>query len=148
MANPGRAFVDTNVLLYAYDLSDPVKRPIAQALLANLWKDRSGVLSTQVLQEFYSVATRKLTPAMDRHRAREIITLYSAWPVVLIDATVILAATRAEETYGLSLWDALIIEAARISGADRLLTEDLQHGQELGGVTVVNPFAHPATEEA
>jgi len=135
-----RAFVDTNVLLYAHDASESLKQPIARTTLETLWRERRGTLSTQVLQEFYVAATQKLARPLARREAREIIDLYSAWPVVAIDATLILAATRIEEEQRLSFWDALILEAARLSGADRVLTEDLQHGRIIGGVRIENPF--------
>ena len=148
MAGDGRAFVDTNVLLYAYDAGEVAKQPVAKATLDQLWRERNGTLSTQVLQEFYSVATRKLDPPVRRPEAREIIDLYAAWPVVVIDPSLILAATRIEEAHQLSLWDALIVEAARVAGAERLLTEDLQHGQTIEGVRIENPFlARPRSEK-
>ncbi len=135
-----KAFVDTNVLLYAFDTSEVDKQPVARTTLDRLWADRSGTLSTQVLQEFYNAATRKLSPPVGRAEAREIIDLYTAWPVILLDPTLILAATRLEEEHQLSFWDALVIEAARVAGAERLLTEDLQHGQVIEGIRIENPF--------
>jgi len=136
--------LDTNVLLYAYDASETVKQPVARATLERLWGDRTGAVSTQVLAEFYNAATRKLDPPVSRAHAREIIDLYAAWPVVLLEPALILAATRIEEEHQLSLWDALVLEAARVAGAERLLTEDLQHGQVIGGVRIENPFRMPA----
>jgi predicted nucleic acid-binding protein len=140
MADEARAFVDTNLLLYAYDASETIKQPVARATLDRLWADRTGTISTQILQEFYNAATRKLDPPVSRAEAREIIDLYSAWPVVLLGPTLILAATRIEEQHRLSLWDALVIEAARVAGADRLLTEDLNDGQVIEGIRIENPF--------
>lgn len=143
-SNP-RAFVDTNVLVYAYDKTEVVKQSIARSTLDRLWANRAGTLSTQVLQEFYAVATRKLTATLSRAAAREIIDLYTAWPVVLLDTSLILAATRLEEEQQVSFWDALVIEAARVSGAERLLTEDLQHGRIIEGIRIENPFAVPSS---
>jgi predicted nucleic acid-binding protein len=140
VAADGRAFVDTNVLLYAHNGSETTKQPIARTLLEELWQARTGAISTQVLQEFYVVATRKFSPPLARHEAREIVELYAAWPVVLLDPTLILGATRLEEEHQLSFWDALILEAARVAGAERLLTEDLQHGRVIEGVRIENPF--------
>lgn len=134
------AFVDTNVLVYAYDASETVKQPIAQAVLEGLWTSGGGVLSTQVLQEFYSVATSKLKAPMSPSEAREIVSLYSTWTVVLIEPSLILTASRLLEQHRLSFWDALIVEAARAVGAERLLTEDLQDGQDIEGIQVDNPF--------
>jgi predicted nucleic acid-binding protein len=139
-----RAFVDTNVLLYAYDSGERAKQPIAKAVLEQLWTDRSGAISTQVLQEFYYGATRKLGPPMSRARAREIVDIYSAWPVVLLEPAVILAGTRIEEEHQVSFRDALVLEAARVAGADRLLTEDLQHGRVIEGVRIEHPFVGAA----
>jgi predicted nucleic acid-binding protein len=136
-----KAFVDTNILLYAHDATETVKQPIARAAISDLWRQRSGSLSTQVLQEFYVTATRRLPRPLTRSEAREVVDLYSAWPVVRIDPVVILAATRIEEEHQLSFWDALIVEAARLAGADRLLTEDLHDGQVIEGVRIENPFA-------
>jgi predicted nucleic acid-binding protein len=134
-------FVDTNVLAYAYDRSEPRKQAVAQAQLGVLWRDRTGALSTQVLQELYVVATRKLAAPMQRRTARKLVALYAAWPVVQIDVPLILAASDLEERHALSFWDALVVEAARRSGAARLLTEDLQHGRQIGGVRIENPFS-------
>lgn len=135
-----RTFVDTNVLLYAHDTSEAEKQPIARALLDDLWVDRTGVLSTQVLQEFYVIATRKLASPLSRAEAREIVDLYRLWPVILIEPALILNASRLEEDHQLSFWDALIIEAARVAGAERLATEDLQTGRVIAGVRIENPF--------
>jgi len=133
-------FVDTNVLAYAHDESEVVRQPIAVALLDELWRTRTGIVSTQVLSEFYVVATRKFTPPVQRRVARSIIDDYSAWPVVPVDPTLILAASWLEERHQLSFWDALIIEAARRGGAARLVSEDLQAGRRIAGLVIENPF--------
>lgn len=133
-------FVDTNLLVYAHDLSETQRRPVAQAALDELWRTRTGTLSTQVLSEFYLVATRTFDPPMPRAAARRIVGAYTAWPVVQIDGPLILAASTLEERHTLSFWDALIIEAAARSGATRLLSEDLQTHRRLRGLTVDNPF--------
>jgi predicted nucleic acid-binding protein len=135
-----RTFVDSNVLLYAHDASEAEKQPVARALLEDLWANRSGVISTQVLQEFYVVATRKFKPPMPRSQAREIVALYAVWPVIQIDVGLILDATALEERLQLSFWDALIVEAARRAGATRLVTEDLQGGRQIAGIAIENPF--------
>jgi predicted nucleic acid-binding protein len=141
MADDRVTFVDTNVLVYAHDRSETRKQPIAQALLDVLWRTRSGVLSTQVLQEFYVVTTRKFDPPMRRGAAREIVALYGEWPIVQVDVALILAASKLEERHAFSFWDALVVEAARRCGATRLLTEDLQAGRRIGGISIENPFA-------
>jgi predicted nucleic acid-binding protein len=141
MADDRVTFVDTNVLVYAHDRSETRKQPIAQALLEVLWRTRSGVLSTQVLQEFYVVTTRKFDPPMRRGAAREVVALYGEWPIVQVDVALILAASKLEERHAFSFWDALVVEAARRCGATRLLTEDLQAGRRIGGISIENPFA-------
>jgi predicted nucleic acid-binding protein len=140
MTAGGRTFVDTNVLLCAHDASETEKQPIARALLEDLWSDGSGALSTQVLQEFYVVATRKFTPPMRRSEAREIVALYATWHVVQVDVGLILDATTLEGRAQLSFRDALIVEAARRAGAMRLVSEDLQGGRAIAGVAIENPF--------
>ena len=141
MADDQVTFVDTNVLVYAHDRSETRKQPIAQALLDGLWRTRNGVLSSQVLQEFYVVATRRLDPPMRRGAAREVVALYGEWPIVQVDVALVLAASKLEERHSFSFWDALVVEAARRCGATRLLTEDLQAGRRIGGVSIENPFA-------
>lgn len=134
-------FVDTNVLVYAHDRSDARKQAVAQGILERLWADRTGSLSTQVLQELYVVVTNAQKTAMSPADARGLVESYAAWPVVVIEPTLILAASHLAESRQLSFWDALVIEAARVAGADRLLTEDLQDGQMFDPVRVENPFA-------
>jgi len=140
MVRDDLTFVDTNVLAYAHDKSETRRQPIARALLDSLWTSRTGLLSTQILQEFYVVATRKFDPPMSRRAAREIVALYGTWPVVQVDVVLILTASQLEERHRLSFWDALVIEAARVGGAARLVTEDLQHGRRIGGVRIEDPF--------
>ena len=133
-------FVDTNVLVNAHDRSEAQKQPVAQAVLEALWADRTGSLSTQILQEFYVVATRKFSPPLTRRAAREIVALYATWPLVQVDLPLILTASELEERHKVSFWDALVLEAARRAGATRLVTEDLQSGRTIGGVRIENPF--------
>lgn len=132
--------MDTNVLVYAYDASETIKQPIARALLEQLWASHSGTVSTQILQEFYYTVTRKVPSRLAPAEARDIVGLYSAWPVVLIDPSLILSASRVEEAHQVSFWDALVLEAARVAGAGRLVSEDMQHGRVIEGVLIVNPF--------
>ena len=139
---PGRdlVFVDTNVLVYAHDRSESRKQPLAQAVLRELWRTKTGVLSTQVLQEFYVVATRRYDPPMSRAEAREIVVLYATWRLVAVDAPMIVSASELEEAHTLSFWDALIVEGAQRAGATRLLTEDMQDGREIEGLRIEDPF--------
>lgn len=133
-------FVDTNVLVYAHDTSQAARQPIAAQLLDDLWRTRDGLLSTQVLTEFYAVVTRKFDPPMPRREARALIDAYAAWPLVQVDAPLIVAASALEEQHSFSFWDALIVEAARRGGATRLVSEDLQHGRRIAGLVIANPF--------
>lgn len=133
-------FVDTNVLAYAHDLTES-RQPVAAGLLGSLWESRSGVLSTQVLQEFYVVATRKFRPPLSRSEARQLVAAYGEWRVVHIDVPLIIAASDLEDRHNLSFWDALILAAARHAGASRLVSEDLQTGRRIAGVRIENPFS-------
>jgi predicted nucleic acid-binding protein len=138
--SPEVVFVDTTVLVYAHDASEALRQPVAQGVISELWRTRSGALSTQVLQEFYVVATRKFDPPMPRREARDLVDAYGHWHLVEIDVALIVAASQLEERHRLSFWDALIVEAARRAGAARLVTEDLQPGRRLAGMLIDNPF--------
>ena len=131
-------FVDTNVLLYALDPADLKKQQAARAWRAELWKNRLGRISFQVLQEFYVKATRKWPQARDETRA-EVKDLL-AWQPVTIDAAILERGWGLQDRYQLSFWDALIVAAAKSIGCRYLLTEDLQTNQDLDGVLVINPF--------
>ncbi len=136
-----RTFVDTNVLIYAHAIGDEDPRaPKARDVLAGLWRTGDGVLSTQVLQEFYAVATRKLKPPLTRSQARGIVATYSDWCSVNTDVALIVAASELEEQHSLAFWEALIIEAAQQAGAAVLISEDLQQGRTFGSLTIQNPF--------
>ena len=137
-------FVDTNVLLYGYDRGAGQRHELAQRWLRELWRHRTGRLSTQVLQEFYVNAQRKLTPRLPPGLAVRVLQRYRAWPVHSVAVPDVFEAFRVQQEQVLSLWDALIVVAAARSGATRLLTEDLNHGQVIEGVRVVNPFLAPA----
>jgi predicted nucleic acid-binding protein len=138
----GTAFVDTNVLVYGRDLSESVKQPRAEAWLNYLWNERAGRVSFQVLDEFYVTVTRKLKPGLDRHAATREMRSFFAWRPIPLDAATLQGAWRIEDAYGFSFWDSLIVSAALLGGCRYLLTEDLQDGQAIDGVHVVDPFAH------
>ena len=137
-----RVFVDTNVLVHARDRTDEDKHGRALAWLAALWEERAGHLSWQVLQEYYVTATRKLDPPRDAASAREDVTSLVTWRPIPIDLVTIDAAWAVEDRFGLSWWDSLIVAAAQVGGCSHLLSEDLQDGQLLDGVTVIDPFVH------
>lgn len=134
-------FVDSNVLVYAHDRSQGGKHEQARELLARLWRDRSGAVSTQVLQEFYVNVRRKAEHPISPNEARRLVEDYLRWEVVVNDGGSILQALDLERRYQLSFWDALIIQAAQDAGVEILYSEDLSHGQTYGTVLVVSPFA-------
>ncbi len=133
-------FVDTNVLVYAHDRTAGTKRDVASSLLADLWGTRTGALSTQVLQEFYVTATRRLARPLSAPRARSIVERYSTWTVHSIEPADILAASELEKRHRQAFWDALIIVAASRLGAGWLVSEDLQHGRRIANLEIVDPF--------
>ena len=136
----GRAFVDTSVVVYAADES-PAERAKHDAAVGLLAQDPENlVLSTQVLQEFYHVVTRKLEKPLDPQRAAAATRALTRLDVVGSDAELILAAIDTSRSAQLSIWDALIIEAARRAGCERVLSEDLADGQTIRGVRIENPF--------
>lgn len=135
----GRAFVDTNILIYAHDVDAGEKRVTARRMLEELWVGRNGVLSMQVLQEFYVNATRKIAVPLSRERARAVVKAYGIWCVETTPEE-IGAAFGIEDEAGISFWDAPIVASAVKAGAGRILTEDLNHGQTIAGVLIENPF--------
>lgn len=131
-------FLDTNILLYAYDLDAPAKRTVALQLVAQGWTSPGDTaISVQVLQEMHvNLRKRGILQA----EATRIIRDFAAWPVVDNTLDLLQAALDEQARWQISLWDALILAAARASGASELITEDLNHGQDYGGVRVTNPF--------
>jgi predicted nucleic acid-binding protein len=136
-------FVDTNVLLYKYDRSQSDKKRASEEWFQYLWRTKTGRLSQQVLHEFYANATRKVRFNLDRRYAREVIEDLASWHPVPLDMRLLGRACAVEDRFGLSFWDSLIVAAAQAAKCGLLLTEDLQHGQDLDGVTVMNPFIDP-----
>src|SRR6266513_3266592 len=135
-----RTFVDANVLIYAHDVDSKSKHATAKNILRELWTERTGVLSMQVLQEFYVNVTRKIRSPLPNDSARLVVSSYSIWcmettPVELS------VAFRIEDESRIGFWDALIIAAAAKSGAARVLSEDLNPGQKIAGLRIENPFA-------
>ncbi len=135
-----RSFFDTNVLLYMYDDDEPQKKARAIDLFDQAVEDNRAVLSTQVLQEFYVNSTRRLATPLSPERAAARVKDFARLPLVRVDEAMILAAIERHRSMSFSFWDALILEAALRGGAERLLTEDLQHGQQIEGLRVENPF--------
>lgn len=140
MSTAPHAFLDTNVLLYCVDDRNPAKRDRAQAWVRACWTRRCGRTSAQVLNEFYANARKKFTTAISAGDARAIVRRYQHWHPWQNDQATVEAAWAVESRYGFSWWDALVIAAAQQQGCRYLVSEDLQHGQLIDSVQVLNPF--------
>lgn len=140
-ADEGPVFVDTNVLVYAFDQSASEKRVRAQSLLDRLWRDMRGCLSIQVLQEFYVAVTQKVSKPIEGETAAEIIRDLSFWKLHAPVAEDVLGAVRLQQRHKTSFWDAMILWSARQLGCNKVWSEDLSEGQDYDGVQVVNPFS-------
>ena len=135
-----RLFVDTNILMYAHDSTAGAKHQRAKALLAQLWQERTGAISTQVLQELAVNLRRKVATPLPAKTIQEMVADYLSWHVVVNDGAAVLEALDFMERYGISFWDALIVQAVHTAGASVLYSEDLSHGQRYGSVVVENPL--------
>lgn len=135
-----KTFVDTNVLIYAHDVDAKAKHDVAKSVLRELWNQRTGILSMQVLQEFYVNVTRKIASPLPQDAARLVVNSYSIWCMETTPAE-ISAAFRIEDESRIGFWDALIFAAAVKCGAARILSEDLNAEQRIAGIRVENPFA-------
>ena len=138
--NDSWVFVDTNILVYAYDASAEEKHRTALGIVRNLWKSGKGILSTQVLQEFFVTVVQKIPRPIDDEMALGIIRDLTHWRIVVNDVDTIIGAISIRSKHRLSFWDSMIVVAAISGGADILLTEDLSHHQEIGEIRVQNPF--------
>lgn len=136
-----RCFVDTNVLVYFRDDTEPDKQQAASEWLAFLWRERNGRISYQVLQEYYITVTQKLKPGLPKQEAREEIRAMTKWQPLSVSESLMEAAWVVQDRYHFSWWDSLIVSAAQLLECEYLLTEDLQDDQEIEGVTVINPFS-------
>jgi predicted nucleic acid-binding protein len=137
----GAVLVDANVLVCADDVSDADRNQRANEWLQGLWARRLGRVSTQVLNEYYVTVTRRLAHGLTPGDARAKVRRYQLWQPSAVDHQTVETAWGIEARFGVHYWDALIVASAQQGGCDFLLTEDLQHGQQLGPVTVINPFA-------
>jgi predicted nucleic acid-binding protein len=133
-----KSFFDTNILLYMYSDADASKQRIARQVYRTEVTAGSLLLSTQVVQEFYAAATRKL--AMPKTIARRLTESFLDLPLVVITTPIIRSAFENETTYKIAFWEALILAAAQSGGAGVVYTEDLNHGQQYGSVSACNPF--------
>ena len=134
-----RSFLDANVLVYTDDGGAPEKQQTALDLVESAGGARWGVVSTQVLEEYFSVATRKI--GLPAHIARAKVEIFGRLDVATIELPTILGAIDLHRLHGVNFWDALVIYTARAAGCRILYTEDLQHGRRFDGLEVVNPFA-------
>ena len=135
-----RTFVDTNVLIYAHDTDANAKHLAAKSILRELWSERKGALSPQVLQEFYVNVTKKIPHPLSKESARLVVSTYAIWCIETTSVEV-LNAFRIEDESRIGFWDALIVASALKSGASRILSEDMNAGQTIGGISIENPFA-------
>lgn len=136
-----KCFVDTNILVYAYNVDEEEKHAQASALIKNLWDKKTGVLSLQVLQEFYVTVTQKIRKPISSSEARVIIEDHVAvWEIIEPTANTLIAALEAQANYQLHFWDAMIFAAAKEARAKVVYTEDFQHGRKIEGVQFINPF--------
>jgi predicted nucleic acid-binding protein len=140
MSADNLTFIDTNILIYAFDTSTGEKHRKASKLLEELWVEENGCISIQVLQEFYVNVTRKALQTLEPVQAATIIRDLSNWKVHRPVTEDILAAISIQQKYQISFWDAMIIRSAKESNCKILYSEDLSNGQNYGGVKVSNPL--------
>ena len=141
-------FVDANVLVCRHIDSDHAKQVCAEEWIRLLVRHRCGRLSIQVLTELYSVLTRELRPTFPEHRTRGIVRDLLSWQPPAVDSGILERGWNLQAHYSISWWDALVVAVAQASACSILLTENLQHDQVLGGVSVIDPFASPEIESA
>ncbi len=136
----GKVFIDTNILVYAYDISAGEKHSKATEVMKDIWSKGHGVISTQVLQEFFVCVTGKIARPLDAETAKAIIRDLLKWKTVNVDGELILEAVDIHSRYKYSFWDSMIIAAAAEGGAAELLSEDLADKQKIKGIAIINPF--------
>lgn len=135
-----KVFVDTNILVYARDTSEANKQTQALQWLDVLWQQRSGAISYQSLNEYYVIVTQRLKPGLSRSEAQDDIRNLLLWNPLPVDRVVIENAWLIQERQGFSWWDSLILSAAQIQDCNYLLSEDMQHGQTIGRLQIINLF--------
>lgn len=146
-SGPQREFVDSNVLVYAHDVTAGRKHAIAKDLLARLWAEAKGCLSIQALQEFAVNATRKVPKPISVNEAQEVVTALSDWAMHSPEPADVVAALDRQSRYQISFWDAMILESAVCLGCGLVWSEDLSSGQTYDGIEVRNPFAQQENKE-
>lgn len=137
----GKYLVDTNILVYAYDRSEPAKQKTASVVLDSLARSGAGVLSPQILAEFFSVVTRKIVLPLSAAEGYERINNYlRSWDIVDLTGAVVLEAARGVRDHRMALWDALIWSSAKMNQLPAILSEDFSHNSMIEGVRFINPF--------
>jgi len=133
-------FVDTNILVYSRDASEPEKQLKAKQCLSLLWQQETGRISAQVMNEYYVTVTQKLKPGLSREQARSDLRALSVWQPLDISTQLIESAWEVQDQYAYSWWDSLVIASALFLDCQYLLSEDMQHEQSFGKLKVINPF--------
>lgn len=136
----GKMFVDTNIIVYAYDSSAGEKHAAAAALMKKLWHTGHGIISTQVLQEFFVTVTKKIEKPLNAAQARTIVRDLLKWKTVIVGGEIILEAIDLHNEHNYSFWDSVVIASALEGGAGTLLSEDLSNKQKIKGLVIRNPF--------
>ncbi len=135
-----RDFFDTNILVYMYDCQDPIKQDKALKTVTEAIENRTGVVSAQVLGEFFNTVTRRIPNPISIEASEDAINLFAHMTVVALDLALVQQAVHACRRYQISYWDALIVAAAERAGCSRIISEDLNAGQSYYGIVVVNSF--------
>lgn len=139
-----KPFLDTNILVYAYDVSSGTKHQKSSELLIKCWNAGTGVLSTQVLQEFFVTVTQKIPNPLDFDTAKNIISDLLKWEILTVNGECIVEGIEIQRKHRFSFWDSMIISAALKAGCDTILSEDLSHRQTISGIRIINPFRRQA----
>ncbi len=133
-------FVDTNILVYARDSSEPEKQLKSEQWLAHLWAHERGRISAQVMNEYYVTVTQRLKPGLSREQARMDLRSLAVWKPLEISATLIESAWDIQDQFGYSWWDTLVISSALVLDCGYLLSEDMRHEHKIANLTIINPF--------
>ena len=140
MSGDGDRFIDSNIIVYAYDNHEPEKQAIARKIITSAIEEESGIISAQVLGEFFVVVTRKIRSPLSVKEAERIIHLLSVLTVVEIDLSLVKRAIEIQKEYAISYWDSLILASAEKAGCSTVFSEDLNEGQKYNHILVENPF--------
>ena len=135
-----RSFLDTNILVYAYDVRELIKQAHTQEVLKQGIENETAILSVQVIVEFFTVVTKRSPNRLSVEEAEEVLNLLSILPVIDLDFRMVRHAIAIHRQHGIAYWDALIVAAAHRAECTQILTEDINAGQSYNGVTVANPF--------